>query len=87
MEFAINMAEIFAVAVVATTVVGFLAMLAGGKPHWPTLIAVAAGISLAEAIQLEFAFSALVKYLVIGACVSGCALVARAIDKRLKSEA
>jgi len=86
-EFVVNMAETFAVAVIATTVVGLLAKLAGAKPNWLNLVAIAVGISVAEAILLEFALSTFVKYLVIGGCVSGCAFVAQVIGRRTKSEA
>jgi len=86
MDFAANLAEIFAIAAAATIAVALLTRLSGSKPDWRRMFAIAIGLVVAQAIQLRWSFSTAIYALTIGACVVLCVVISWALG-RAKSEA
>ena len=77
MEFVANLPEIFAIALVATVAVALLTRLSGSKPDKRRMFAIAIGLIVAQAIQLQWSLSTALYALTVGACVALCLLISR----------
>jgi len=86
MEFVANLAEIFAIALAATLAVVLLTRLSGSKPDWRRMFAIAIGLIVAQAIQLQWSLSTALYALTVGACVALCVLISW-VSARSKREA
>ena len=77
MEFVANLAEIVAIALAATVAVALLARLLGSKPDKRRMFAIAIGLIVAQAIQLQWSLSTALYAVIVGACVALCVLISR----------
>jgi hypothetical protein len=77
MEFVANLAEIFAIALAATVAVALLTRLSGSKPDKRRMFAIAIGLIVAQAIQLQWSLSTALYALTVGTCVASCLLISR----------
>ncbi len=77
MTIAVTIAETFAVGLAATFVVALLARLGGSMPNWRNMLAIAIGMTIAKAIQLQWSVSGIAYSVALGASVGLCVLVAQ----------
>jgi hypothetical protein len=87
MELVKTLAETFALSLAATFAVALLARLGGSKPNWRNMLAIAIGLTLAQAIQLRWSLSPVAYALTLGVSVALCVLIAQRIGFTAKSEA
>ena len=81
MDFIKTLAETFGIALAATSAVALIARLGGSRPDWLRMAAIAVGLTIAQAMQLQWPLSTLGHSLVLGTCVAACVLLAQAVRR------